>query len=43
MFGIVKFFTLIALSFVLAGFWDPHSSEARDGCIPGTYLVEAWD
>ncbi len=40
MFGIVKFFTLIALALFLAQLFDPHSSEARDGCIPGTYLVK---
>jgi hypothetical protein len=39
MFGLVKCFTLVALSLVVAGFSVPQPSEARDGCIPGTYLV----
>jgi hypothetical protein len=40
MFGFVRHCTLLALSFVLVGFSEPHPSEARDGCIPGTYLVK---
>jgi len=40
MFGLVRFFTLVALSFVLVGFSVPQLSEARDGCIPSTYLVK---
>jgi len=35
-----KRFTVIVLLLVVVGFSDPHPSEARNGCIPGAYLVK---
>jgi hypothetical protein len=40
MFGSVRYCTLIVLSIVFVGFSEPQPSAARDGCIPGTYLVK---
>jgi hypothetical protein len=40
MFRSLRYCTLIVLSLVLVEFFEPHPSEARDGCIPGTYLVK---
>jgi hypothetical protein len=40
MFRSVRYCTLIVLSIVLVGFSEPQPSAARDGCIPGTYLVK---
>jgi len=40
MFRFLRYCTLIVLSLVLVEISEPHMSEARDDCIPGTYLVK---